>query len=400
MATPFFSVAMLVLRLLALSATTYGIDTGHMLHAKSEGVMHPQVAHVGKVLDSLVAGKATTDTKSDTRWTHGVLLCLLASTLSSLGVVIQKYAHNKTLEEGDVVECSSFSFYSKGWWIGGFCIWTTAQLINMCAMGLAPQTMLSCFGSWTIICNVLIARMILGELITSGEALGMLGILMGVVFVIMGAPHKILFSGHVQVLASQFVSPSFIFLTLGVAASMFLLHSYCRKGPQIRMGLYWAFASGVLAGYSALLFKCVSLMILHVPDGMPSPWHHAEAYCITACALLVGCCEIHTLNLGLKNCQAVVLVPVYLSLGMLAQIVTNGVFFKEFSQFSSKGQVALFLVGVAMSIIFVAQVFIIRARSGTHKGQELFNEDGVLAKADKCIEAGGVWQATSSKTDL
>jgi len=184
---------MLVLRLLALSATTYGIDTGHMLHAKSEGVMHPQVAHVGKVLDSLVAGKATTDTKSDTRWTHGVLLCLLASTLSSLGVVIQKYAHNKTLEEGDVVECSSFSFYSKGWWIGGFCIWTTAQLINMCAMGLAPQTMLSCFGSWTIICNVLIARMILGELITSGEALGMLGILMGVVFVIMGAPHKILF---------------------------------------------------------------------------------------------------------------------------------------------------------------------------------------------------------------
>lgn len=399
---------------IALATTVYALDGGKLMNLMRTDatILRPMSSLLGpewSLVDKI--GKPFGIEVENHKWRDGVLLCLLASTLSSLGIVIQKYAHNQSLEEAKAlqsssdcseVEVSNWRFYFRSSWIGGFLIWIIAQFLNMCAMGLAPQTMLSCFGSWTIICNVLIARVILGELISTGECLGLLGILMGVVFVILGAPRTFLYSGDVRLLASQFISPSFILLTLGVAALLFALHSYLcpKEGTLVSRGLFWAICSAVLSGYSALLFKCVSLMALHVPDGAPSPWNNAEAYVITSCAILVGIVEIHALNLGLKHCQAVVLVPVYLLLGMLAQITTNGVFFKEFSQFASKLQIALFIIGVALSIIFVASLFIIRARYGTsfrrHATDERPDDSTVLKKVESRGLGAGAFQTTSS----
>jgi len=342
-------------------------------------------SHMSRIRESVGIGNLTPE--EDKTWINGVVLCLISSTLTSLGVVIQKYAHNQDKHIANTQEpAKSTIFYFRGWWMIGFSVWLVAQVINMCAMGLAPQTMLSCFGSWTIICNVLIAGVILGEQITTGECLGLLGLLMGMVFVIIGAPHSFVFSGDLNLLTSQFVSPTFIILTLAVAFAMIGLRSYLDR-PQVskfRIGIYWAICSAVLSGYSALLFKCCSLMILHVPNGVASPWLCAESYVIVACATAIGILEIHTLNLGLKTLQAVVLVPVYLSLGMVAQIMTNGVFFKEFSQFVSNVQIVLFVIGVVLSVVFVGSVFAIRASSD----QSLFlDEDEVpvtpeVAKAE------------------
>jgi len=292
-------------------------------------------------------------------WMWGALLTLVGSTLTSLGLVLQKYSHERNMRK----ESASVKYYLQKWWVAGFSIWIFAQVVNLAAMGLAPQTVLSCFGSWTIICNILIARVVLGERVGCAEVMAMVGLLFGSGLVLVGAPHEMAphVSGDIHAIWDLLVCRHSLALTLTFGVTALALKAV------LSGALYWVLSAAILTGFTALLFKCVSLMLVALPSGMPSPWVCPQAYVILVCATCCGVLEVHTLNLGLRLGKAVLLTPIYMSTGMLAQILTSGVLLNEFGQFASMQQAAAFCLGVGISMGFIMMLMSVKTSTDGHK---------------------------------
>lgn len=324
-------------------------------------------------------------------WLDGVLLCVFGSTLTALGLVLQKLSH-RYLEQQDEKETTPY--YRSPWWMFGFATWLSAQIINFIAMAMAPQVVLSCLGSWSLICNMIFAHLILGETIVRAQALAMVCLLFSVTIVIVNAPrptnHQEIQGGDVEVVAAGFLRPDFdlltaCFLCIVVALRALAVGTSCvfRRKPSedcengngsetetLAGTRGWplqpislAASSAVAAGYTALLFKCVAQVLVSSADeaadptstgaAVPSPWTFWQTYAIILSALLCAPTEVHLLNMALQCGDAVLVVPTYFALGMVSQLCTGAVFFQEFQDFQSRRDAFCFVFGVVLSLTFV-----------------------------------------------
>jgi hypothetical protein len=308
-------------------------------------------------------------------WILGMLICLFGSTLSALGLVLQKYSHSK----GSAAAVASAYFLRK-WWVIGFLIFLSAQLINMVSMAMTPQAVLSCLGAWTLVCNTLFARLLLGETVCRGQALAGLGLVGAMALVVYNAPRVPVsqegYHGDVLLLAARFASPEFEWLTLLLVGAAFLARFLamglpppsaaggCAGGAFLRLDCFrrilepvsWAAAAAVAAGYTALLFKCLAELLASHARGPTAPpmWSCWETYAMACMALWCAPTELHFLNLALQTGEAVLVVPTYLALGMLSQLLTGAVIFKEFQYFSSASHAFGFGFGTLLTLAFVA----------------------------------------------
>lgn len=277
-------------------------------------------------------------------WILGVLLCLVGSTVTALGLVLQKYSH-----ERNAFAAVPRIFYRQPWWLFGFSVFMSAQVLNLVAMGMAPQVLLSCLSAWSLIFNAIFAWVIVGESLQRREVATMVGAVAGVMVVIEGtpAPGEPL-RGDLEAMRDSFASFHFAVMCGGVAVAMCFLFIMTQLLPGL-VAVVWATLSAVFSGFSVMLFRCVSLLLIDpVRSGGPkatSPWLRPGPYAITLAALLVGVAQVHTMNLGLRAGEALVVVPVYYSLGMLAQILTGAVFFSELQNFADAGECARFWGG-------------------------------------------------------
>jgi len=318
---------------------------------------------------------------------------LFGSTCTAMGLVLQKYGM-----PADESSSSSFSYCRQPWWIAGFSVWLAAQFINFIAMALAPQAVLSCLGSWSLACNILFARWILGEVMGFRKTICVCGLVFAVTLVILGAPAP----GEdeenvvdVRSLSLGFVRWDFDLLATMLVCSVLFLHG-TRKAcgpkdsavpPMLRQDsndsnrsfsgrmssrhiaelardavdpAAWAATAAVASGFTALLFKCIAEVL--AATGHAPWWQCWQTYAILAAAVTCAPAEIHMLNLALRAGQAVVVVPAYFALGMLAQLSTGAVFFQEYMNFRTRTQELTFSVGVASALVFVALINLDRQR--------------------------------------
>lgn len=151
-------------------------------------------------------------------WIQGTLVSLFGSTLTALGLVLQKQSHGERLDGDTSSEEASKFYWTQPRWLLGFLIFLAAQLINMVAMAMAPQAILSCLGSWTLVCNTFFARTLLKETVTHHQVVAVCGLMVSAAAVIYSAPRpsdsKESTFATVTFLAKRFVSPEFQVLTL------------------------------------------------------------------------------------------------------------------------------------------------------------------------------------------
>jgi len=283
-------------------------------------------------------------------WLLGLLLCVLGSTLTALGLVVQKSSH-----VDGVRHAKGLAYYRQPLWVMGFSIFLIAQIINFVSMGWAPQVMLSALGAWSLVATTILAWAIVGERLQPLEVAAMLGIILGLVLVIRGTPTSDSSPHLVDV--SQFVSTlvsfEFVLLVAGLVAFLGFSAFLSFKVFPGALPLFWAFVAAVLTGFAAMLFKCVSLLIVAAPPKQKSPWYRFDTYLILVAAAIFAVAEIHCLNIGLSIGDAVTVIPAYYSLGMLAQILSGALFFKELDSFEDWTQASSFWSGVAVLIVCI-----------------------------------------------
>jgi len=327
------------------------------------------------------------------QWVIGTLICMFGSTLTALGLVLQKLSHvlkedkekhAAAVEKKEGQEPSqSNSYVFDPCWLLGFSVFLLAQVINMTAMAMTPQSVLSCLGSWTLVCNTVFAYLLLGEPIQRRTIAIGGGLLLSMALVVYSAPRP---SGDEDafrtfpVLTGRFASWTFLCLTscfvaLGCAAIHFArrqeepknelptvteekschFHMPDPKASNAAVDLLlggssashlWAIAAAMAAGYTALSFKCISLLVSGVALGATQmQWTFVL---IVAGAITCAASDCHLLNVALTQGDAISVVPLYLSLSMLTQLILGGTFFQEFSHFSSGSHMVIFVGSVAL----------------------------------------------------
>mmetsp|Transcript_117245 Transcript_117245/g.284341 ORF Transcript_117245/g.284341 Transcript_117245/m.284341 type:complete len:428 (+) Transcript_117245:54-1337(+) len=316
-------------------------------------------------------------------WSVGTFICIFGSTLTALGLVLQKHSHTIIEQSGHEA-----SYFLHRWWLLGFVIFFSAQIINMVAMAMTPQVVLSCLGSWTLVCNAVFAHLILDESLSSAQVVAVVGLVIAMVMVIYNAPRpdsdEPTRDGDAVHLAMRFLSPEVEVLSacfLGLlcctrSLALGLQRAKRLRAPaaspaaalpgteeadadaprQILVPLSWAMLAAVAAGYTALLFKCIAEIVAGAVSrtGESSgPWYCWEAYAILGVGLLCAPTELHCLNLALQSGEAVFVIPVYLTLAMMAQLTTGAVFFREFKNFHSEAHELGFGLGVLLTVVFV-----------------------------------------------
>lgn len=284
-------------------------------------------------------------------WLWGVLICVFATAATALGLVLQKLSH--TLNERGK---KNVVYYRQTWWLVGFTIFMAAQIVNVIPMALTPQVMLSCLGATALIFNALFACIILQEELHFLEAATMFGIVIGVVMVISTTPaappkeNESLqdFIGPIVswpfIMVSAFVLTFCLFLRFAVLNSS-LANGFLEIGP-----LVWTFLSAVSSGYTVNLFKAVSQLL--VTWSSTRPYLHWECYVILAIALICGVSQVHCLNCALNMGRAMVVVPTYFALALLAQLILSEVVVVCLPETPAHG--VIFAAGIVVILVLVA----------------------------------------------
>jgi len=256
-------------------------------------------------------------------WLWGMLLCVVANVLNALGLVLQKFSHIKnTYQEQSVI------FYRQPWWLLGFMVFLAGQLTNFSAMALAPQAMLSCLGACSLIFNAVFARSILGEEIDRPELAAMMGIIFGMGVVILNTPST---SEPAVVDEMDFVMETLQqceFIALASVSAGLLASGWFAVKQLVPeyISIFWALVAAVLSGFTMTFFKCVSLLLARGHQ----PWG-----------------------------DSMTVVPTSFALGMLAQILTAAVAFKEL-RFVEVRQAVVFCLGLLATLASI--VAMVRAQ--------------------------------------
>eukprot|EP00933_Yihiella_yeosuensis_P044975 TRINITY_DN40270_c0_g1_i1.p1 TRINITY_DN40270_c0_g1~~TRINITY_DN40270_c0_g1_i1.p1 ORF type:complete len:407 (+),score=57.40 TRINITY_DN40270_c0_g1_i1:60-1280(+) len=282
-------------------------------------------------------------------WLIGVLITVAGSTSTALGLVLQKYSHQQNaLSKNPVL------YYKQFWWLLGVSIFMSSQVLNMVAMALTPQIVLSCLGAWSLMLSAVFGHCILGEHLKGSEKILMFGAVLGVASVMAGTPSEgVPVNGDLPHIASAFTAPGFFVMLSTLLAFIGCLFGVaCFTLPGLKP-VAWSILAAILAGFTVAFFKSVSLLMATGRFASPAPWTQAGFYVIVLMSCFCGICQMHSLNLGLQHGEALVVVPIYYALGMLAQILTGAVVFNELSSFTTPVQLLLFWGGTVLLVLCI-----------------------------------------------
>lgn len=338
------------------------------------------------------------------------------------------------------VRGSNLSYCTQKWWVIGFVMYLVAQVIFLVAMSMTPQVILACLASWTLVCNAIFARTILKESIGFKQGVAMAGLMASTATVVCTSPRPPdVDTWTASEMLDRLHSPIFC-MVLGLLATMLfalrilavnpgqleciraLVTRLCKDafnrlwlkevparvptptgaGPassvsgasfdssaanssdmraSLLLSAFWAYASAEAGAFAALFFKCISELLARATLHQVGPWHEWQFYVLLTSALCCCPTELHCLNLALKSGDAVYVVPMYLALNMLCQLVTGGIFFDEFRYFRSAAQALGFCLSVGGLLACVVAMTRGMAVSVAEEN-EVFSDEGVAADTE------------------
>jgi hypothetical protein len=277
-------------------------------------------------------------------WLLGVTISLVGTSMTALGLVLQKFSHakNALCQEATV-------YYRQPWWLLGFSIFLAGQIVNVAAMPLAPQAMLSCLGAWALIFNALFAWAFLGEHISSGELFSIGGMVAGAAAVIMSTPTSNSFANGnftTMDIAGPFFQGVFVCVSAGIAFFLTLFRITVHYMPDLKPVLL-ALCSAIASGYTVSLFKCVSILILSWSSA--EPWKRWQFYGVLLVALGLCLVQVHSLNMALQLGRAMNVVPTLFAFSLLAQIGVAHAAYQEMRGMDGR-HAATFVVGIVVML--------------------------------------------------
>jgi len=183
--------------------------------------MHNQTSSPGALVVVVVAVDSSRDTVSGytLQFFYGVVLALIGSSLQAFGLCLWKLhstwlARHRELRAGKAlpdtglltgqpqasrvraggtcprtlkgVDCGGFSWV----WLTGFCIFVFGNACDFVALGIAPLSIVTLLGSWSLVVNTVTAHFLLHEVVARLDLLSILFIVTGIVLTVCKKPRS------------------------------------------------------------------------------------------------------------------------------------------------------------------------------------------------------------------
>ena len=229
--------------------------------------------HVGDWANSVPAdtssGEAAPAADTSGRFWTGVILSIVADAAIAVSLNIQKLAHNRN--QGPDGKPRVLYLKLPLWW-AGMLTNIAGEVGNMLAYGFAPAAVVAPVGSVGVFFNEIIAVLFLKEAFRKRDAVGLLGIVGGVVLIIMGVPQNGgQLTAHAMMSADFFGSPRaygyIIFLCLVVAVLIGVVEPrYAQKNIMV-----WLTLCSVISSVTVVASRGFSSMLTTAPADCALP---------------------------------------------------------------------------------------------------------------------------------
>lgn len=327
-------------------------------------------------------------------WIVAVVLAIVASTISNIGLNLQKLAlnlrkQNETLKKGTyttipatnssasvgaVVTASVTSLsgtekakpitklYIISIWLLGMLGIVGGALCDFGALAFGAQSIVAPLGSWTLVANMVIAPAFLGEKISKRDLASTLVIVAGCTISVATAAHDEelftidqLYSLYTTIRFAGYATTILSIVLLMLLCIRYVERLRARYGKLSKQYNKWyrfhrfsyPCVSGILGAQSVLFAKTVVELVTISSSGGPFLLSQWKTYPILLGLTLSITSQIYYMQLGLARFDALICVPVFSCFWIFVSVCGGGIFYGEFSEFSTL-QAVLFPVGVLL----------------------------------------------------
>lgn len=317
-------------------------------------------------------------------WWLGVITSLLACFGTVAGMMLQKYSHNKN--DALPPDLRKPSYKRPMWWMSLFLMIVVPAPLDVLSLALAPQSLLAPLSAVTLLLNVLLSPVFLGEKLTRVEIGATALIFIGAVVTTAFGEHSertydvpglYELYNRWEFIFFQVVSVILIFtLWLFIQRTLPVLEQFNRRArsssdsdievsdstpspigmvrkneaPVAIQALPFAF--GLLAGLSGaqqlVITKCVSELLSMTIKG-ENQFVYALTYFLIVFAAGFAVFQISYVSKGLEHFDAVLYLPIYNAFLIVLGIIAGSIYFNEIRDVSATS-VALFSVGVLITL--------------------------------------------------
>ncbi|EQC40964.1 hypothetical protein SDRG_02027 [Saprolegnia diclina VS20] len=290
----------------------------------------------------------------------GIGICLIGSTISNLGLNIQKYSFIMQAHLPDH-ERKPYNTQWR-WWLGFFGV-GVGSIADFAALTFAAQSIIMPVGAFTLVCNIVFAHFWLKEKLTRNDLWGTVWIVVGAVMVtIFGSHENTNYTLH-ELLRLYYRWDMLIYLVF-IIGVLFFLYSMLMNAERIlkKKGalsteyksvlkthpLAYAGLAGVFGAQSVMFAKSTGELIKQSASG-DNQFNKGLTYVILVGLVLTISMQTHLLSLGLKYFDALYIVPVFQCFFITFSVLGGAIYFQEFKDYTVT-QYICFPLGVFITI--------------------------------------------------
>lgn len=305
----------------------------------------------------------------DMQFLIGIALSVTASFCSSVSLAVQRLSHirNESLpeEERRPSQCQILN-------ILGVLLLFVGSLVDFAAFGFAPATIISCMGSLTLVLNMILAPIIVGESVSVKDFVVNVIVIIGTLISVWFGPHDTPaydlddLTGLLH--ESSFLMYQGIFCTWLVCLLLVwldlrnnnnndseeeedskVLLSLDQLTRQRLLRFSYPALAGTIGGLTAAYAKAAVELIKTSILGGDNQFAYLGTYVIVTILIVCVVLQIRFLNAGLQRYEAMYVVPVYQVFWIISGILAGMFYFHEINELS-QNEVKLFAFGAVISI--------------------------------------------------
>ncbi|KAF1772976.1 Magnesium transporter NIPA [Phytophthora cactorum] len=300
-------------------------------------------------------------------WYVGVILAVVGSICTNMGVNLQKFSFMREAKGRTVGD--KRGYFRQPLWVIGLLLVVGGSILDFVALGFMPQSLATPVGGSTMVANVAFASLFLKEKFTKSDAIGTALVLLGIIVVAIFA-EKESACYTVHELIALYREPLFAVYATLMCVSCLILFLLTRKmentlkhkgrtSPEYMRfrklhPVSYPALSGIFGAQSVLFAKSMAELMKTTIEG-DNQFVTFGPYAITFSMLSCVFLQIHWLAHGLQKFDAVFVVPVFQCFFISVSIFGGGVYFKEFAKMPPLA-LGMFSLGAVITISGVVKL--------------------------------------------
>ncbi|TMW69437.1 hypothetical protein Poli38472_001593 [Pythium oligandrum] len=300
------------------------------------------------------------DSSTSKLWYVGVILSIVGSVCTNVGVNLQKYSF---MCEAKRCVKSKRSYARQPLWVIGLLLVIGGSGLDFVALGFLPQSLATPVGGSTMVANAIFASVFLKEKFGRMDALGT-GLVLSGICIVAAFANKESDCYTIAQLVKLYSEPPFVAYVVLMTLCCIGLFTLVKRLERIRKHhgtssmKYKRFArihpvaypalSGIFGAQSVLFAKSVAELIKTTAEGT-NQFAKFGTYAISGSMFACIFLQIHWLAHGLQSFDAVFVVPVFQCFFISVSIFGGGVYFKEFANMTTLA-LSMFFFGVCVTL--------------------------------------------------